>query len=132
MLHVLYQISQKIGRGYIIWVYLNEYSWTPLRKNCPYSELFCIFSHSYWIRRDTQSKCGKMWTRITPNTNTFPAVSSMLLCLPCYIFLLLDHNKIASFLLKQNQSKARNNASEISSKNVPVKTNILAQEKVTP
>ena len=36
-----------------------------------------IFPHSDWIRRDTpylriQSVCGKMRTRITPNTNTFP------------------------------------------------------------
>ena len=43
-----------------------------------------IFPHSDWIRRDTvyvsvfspnAGKCGKMWTRITPNTDTFYAVS---------------------------------------------------------
>ena len=38
--------------------------------------LIRIFPHSDWIRRDTpyQSKCGKMRTRITPNTATFYAV----------------------------------------------------------
>ena len=35
-----------------------------------------IFPHLGWIRSDTriQSKCGKMRTRITPNTDTFYAV----------------------------------------------------------
>ena len=40
-----------------------------------------IFPHLDWIRRDTISvfspnagKCGKMWTRITPNTDSFYAV----------------------------------------------------------
>ena len=33
-----------------------------LREKCPYSELFC-------------SECGKMQTRITPNMDTFHAVS---------------------------------------------------------
>ena len=42
--------------------------------------LFRIFPHSDWIRRETsvsltiQSKCGKMQTRITRNTDTFYAV----------------------------------------------------------
>ena len=43
-----------------------------------------IFPHSDWIRRDTpysvslriQSECGKMRTRITPNTDTFYEVVS--------------------------------------------------------
>ena len=46
-----------------------------------------IFPHSNWIRRDTeylpvsvslriQSKCGKMRTRITSNTDTFHALST--------------------------------------------------------
>ena len=38
-----------------------------------------IFQHSDWIRRDSlslhiQSECGKIVTRITPNTDTFYAV----------------------------------------------------------
>ena len=40
-----------------------------------------IFPHLDWIQRDgeslrIQSECGKMRTRITPNTNTFYAVKS--------------------------------------------------------
>ena len=33
-----------------------------------------IFPHSGWIRRFTQSECGKIRTRKTPNTDTFYAV----------------------------------------------------------
>ena len=41
---------------------------TTLRKKCPYSKLFwSAFSR-------IQSKCGKMRTRIIPNTNTFHAM----------------------------------------------------------
>ena len=51
----------------ISWNYLKM----PLRKKCPYSQLFwSVFSVSLRI----QSKCGKMRTRITPNTDTFHAV----------------------------------------------------------
>ena len=32
-----------------------------------------IFPHSDWIQRDAESKCGKVRTRITPNTDTFYA-----------------------------------------------------------
>ena len=44
---------------------------------------FLIFPHSDWLRRDREylsvfspnaGKCGKMWTRITPYTDTFYAV----------------------------------------------------------
>ena len=56
-------------------------------KKCPNSELFCsAFSriHSDWIRWDTvylriQSKCGKMRTRVTPNTDTYYAVTTIAL-----------------------------------------------------
>ena len=34
--------------------------------------LVCIFPHSDLIR--IQSECGKMWTRITPNTDSFYAM----------------------------------------------------------
>ena len=45
-----------------------------------------IFQHSDWIRRDTvslhiQSECGKIWTRITPNTVTFYAVTYVDFCI---------------------------------------------------
>ena len=48
---------------------------TLLRK-CPYSDLFWsafsrIWNESY-LR--IQSKCGEMWTRVAPNTDTFHAV----------------------------------------------------------
>ena len=55
----------------------------PLRKKCPYSELFCsafsrigLNTERYWTEYWTriQSKCGKIQTRITPNMNTFYAV----------------------------------------------------------
>ena len=50
---------------------LQQRSWyrkLSLRKKCPYLELFCsAFSR-------IQSDCGKMQTRVTPNTDTFPAV----------------------------------------------------------
>ena len=50
---------------------LQKRSWyrkLSLRKKCPYLELFCsAFSR-------IQSDCGKMQTRVTPNTDTFPAV----------------------------------------------------------
>ena len=43
--------------------------------------LVLIFPHSDWIRgdtkryRDIQSECGKIWIRITPNTDTFYEVA---------------------------------------------------------
>ena len=56
--------------------------------------LVCIFPHSDWIRRDTdwirrdtpyllriQSECGKIRTRITPNTDTFYAVYDKRKCI---------------------------------------------------
>ena len=41
---------------------ISRYTKISLRKKCPYSELF-------W------SECGKMRTRITPNTDTFHAMN---------------------------------------------------------
>ena len=60
--------------------------WT-LREKCPYSELFwsVVFriqteyeKHSVSLR--IQSECGKVQTRITPNTDTFYAVWSFEEC----------------------------------------------------
>ena len=46
--------------------------WFALREECPYSEFsgphFPVFG------LNIQSECGKMQTRITPNTDTFSAV----------------------------------------------------------
>ena len=54
---------------------------TTLRKNCPYLELFCFVFSRIWTETERysaslriQSECGKIQTRITPNTNTFFAV----------------------------------------------------------
>ena len=74
--------------------------------------LFHIFPHSDWIQKDApylsvfSPKCGKMWTRITPNTDTFYAVKVcwtisrhyaykdyhmfLLLEIVCYTTLLID------------------------------------------
>ena len=53
-----------------------------LLEKCPYSELFwSIFScirteyEEYFVYLCIQSKCGKIWTTITANTDTFYAVS---------------------------------------------------------
>ena len=50
------------------------------------SHFSCIFPHTDWIRREylfvfslNSGKCGKMRTRITPNTDTFHAVFSLLI-----------------------------------------------------
>ena len=54
-------------------------------EKCPYSELFWSVFSRIWtvIQRDTeylsriQSKCGKIRTRITPNTDAFYALEEM-------------------------------------------------------
>ena len=53
-----------------------------LREKSPYSELFCsVLSNirteyeRYRVSLRIQSECRKTWTRITPNTDTFYAVS---------------------------------------------------------
>ena len=57
-----------------------------------------IFSHSDWIRRDTKylsvfspnaGKCGKMWTRITPNTDTFYAAKEQEITFSGHPFVIL-------------------------------------------
>ena len=63
------------------YLYKKERILGTLHEKCPYLELFgCIFSR---IRTEygemlrilrIQSKCGKKWTRITPNTDTFYTV----------------------------------------------------------
>ena len=44
----------------------------PLRQKCPCSELFWSVFYSVFLRN--QSECGKIRTRIIPNTETFYAV----------------------------------------------------------
>ena len=47
---------------------LRQTLWSTLRKKCPYSELLWSVSNRI------QSECGKIQTRITPDTDTFNAV----------------------------------------------------------
>ena len=54
------------------------YKQVALRKKCPYSELFwSVFpgfglnTERYEVFLRIQSECGKIRTRITPNTDTF-------------------------------------------------------------
>ena len=54
----------------------------PLRKKCPYLELFWPYFPAFGLNKERygvslriQSECGKMWTRITLNTDTFHAVN---------------------------------------------------------
>ena len=50
-----------------------------LRKKCPYSELLwsvisrirAVYGEVQTIRRDTQFECGRIRTKITPNTDNF-------------------------------------------------------------
>ena len=54
------------------------------------SFLVRIFQHFDWIRRNTKYlsifsfKWGKIWTRKTPNTDTFPAVVTLVSFLPIF------------------------------------------------
>ena len=49
-----------------------------MRKKGPYSELFSsafgLNAERYEVSLHIQSECGKMWTRVTPNMDTFYAV----------------------------------------------------------
>ena len=46
-----------------------------LRKKCPYSELFWSAFSLIWTEYGgIKSECGKIWTRIIPNTKAFHAV----------------------------------------------------------
>ena len=57
----------------MLFFFLNKHlQSSSLREKCPYSELF--WSAYSRISLRVQSECGKMWTRITPNTDTFYAV----------------------------------------------------------
>ena len=58
---------------------LNQKKLT-LREKCPYSDsglhfpAFRLNMEKCGVSPHIQSECGKMWTRITPNTDTFNAV----------------------------------------------------------
>ena len=44
----------------------------------PHFPAFGLNTERYSLSIRTLSECGKIWTRITPNTDTFPAVESSL------------------------------------------------------
>ena len=54
----------------------NLHQLDPLRKKCSYSKSFSsAFSRIFpAVSPRIQSECGKMWTRITPNTDTCHSV----------------------------------------------------------
>ena len=64
---------------------LNKYTKYPIpkikmREKCPYSKLIWYVFHRFQIeygeiRSILQSECGRIRTRITPNRDTFYAVS---------------------------------------------------------
>ena len=73
------------SRNHQTHVKLSRNSKVVMRKKCPYSKLFwsAFFPHfpvfglnteRYEVSLRIQSKCGKMETRITPNTDPFCAV----------------------------------------------------------
>ena len=63
LFHIPYHIFHPI-----FYILPNSCWWNALRKKCPYSELFwSVFSR-------IQPECRKIWTRITPNTDTFHTV----------------------------------------------------------
>ena len=60
-----------------IYMHRDIYINVSLRKKCPYLGLFWFTFSRIWTRYGIslriQSVCGKMQTRITPNTDTFHA-----------------------------------------------------------
>ena len=84
--------------------------WMPLRKKCTYPELFwpafsCIRTE-YGEILCIHSECGKMGTRITPNTDTFYAV-----CASDYKP--KNYKHLSLFLLRINIGSKRNDQAQI-------------------
>ena len=79
----------------------------PLHKKCPYSELFwsAIFPH-FSVRM--RKNAGKMWTRITPNTDTFYAVSDSLDILSKIVFrwIFRDHRRCRDWHEKRSKPRS--------------------------
>ena len=48
----------------------------------PYFSAFGLNTDRYGVSLRIQSECGKMWTRITPNMDTFHAVDDLMNFLP--------------------------------------------------
>ena len=59
------QISFKLHRGGLCFLFFRNKYWDSLRKKCPYSELF-------W------SLFSRIRTKITPNTDTFHPMANMM------------------------------------------------------
>ena len=68
-------------QGAVNWYLNSEPKGYSLRKKCPYSELVRIFPAFSRIRTEyphsvrVRENAVKMWTRITPDTDTFYAVT---------------------------------------------------------
>ena len=62
----------------LLFLLLRNFRASTMREKCPYSELFLSASSRIWtgysVSLCIQSECGKMWTRITPKTDTFYTV----------------------------------------------------------
>ena len=69
-----------------------------IREKCPYSEFF------YSVSLRIQSKCGKIRTRKTPNTDTFRAVIkfSNMICLSKVLFF-----AVSGFIILPNITLAK-------------------------
>ena len=65
-------LQEKLGNMIILY-YLSA-SYAAWKVSEFRDILVRIFPHLDWISLRIQSECGKMWTRITPNTDTFYAV----------------------------------------------------------
>ena len=70
-------LKLNISNSWVRVYFMQNKSAHALRKKCPYSELlwspFSVFgldTERYFVSLRIQSKYGKMWTRITPNTDT--------------------------------------------------------------
>ena len=59
--------GMKLGQKSKAWRLKSKDKYITLCQKCPYSELFWSVFSAYGI----QSECGKIRTRITPNTDTF-------------------------------------------------------------
>ena len=97
IVEVIFQIWAGLFQRYISQEIFSEYLWistlqlqtipnisnhTAWKVSVFGVNLVRIFAHSDWIRGDTpslriHSECGKMTTRITPNTDTFRVASAV-------------------------------------------------------
>ena len=91
----------KATRSIAQWI--NDFHFFALRKKCPYSELFwSAFSRirtEHGVSLRIQSECGKIRTRITPNTETFHAVLIIIFFCTYYFFVHMNFHTYYCCLL---------------------------------